>query len=163
MKTFKQFMEDEERKLVVQGVLVEDMQDKLRRLLSQIASATTAAGVVSLSQSAGIDLDQLDQMGIGIGEIMEFLKRARLTVDQFKILSSLRDDLKLRLRDQCFSDLSKFKGTTRWLDEKGKSIDACKKYCDMTKDEKACSKSGSTVYNFGRYKRVARNPFARRY
>ena len=156
-------MEDKERKLIGQSVLVEDMQDKLRKLLSQIAAASTAAGVVSLSQSAGIDLDQLDQMGIGINEIMEFLKRARLTADQFKILSSLKDDLKLRLRDQCFSDLSKFKGTSKWLDEKGKNIEACEKYCNMTKDEKACRKSGKMVYNFGRYKRIAKNPFAKRY
>lgn len=142
-------------------MLVEQWDLKLRRLLSLVTPAAAAAGILTLSQAVNIDLDQLDQMGINLEDITDFLKRAKLTAEQIKLLTSLRERLKLRLRDDCFADLSKFKGTTKWLDEKGKSAGACKKYCAMTKDEKACAKSGYMVHNFGRYKRVARNPFAR--
>ena len=161
MITFRQFLENEEKRFTDQDLFTEEWQGKLRNLLNQIATASAAAGVVSLGKSVGVDLDQLDQMGIGINDIMDFLKRARLTVDQIKILTSMKEDMLSRLKDQCHDDLSKFRGTTNWLKEKGNSIDACAKYCKLTKDEKACKKSGNMVYNFGRYKRVVRNPFAR--
>lgn len=141
----------------------EEWLGKVWGFLSRIATtASAAAGAVSLGQVAGVDIDQMDQMGIGVEQIADFIKRAKLTAEQIKILDSLREEMTRRLRDKCHADLDRFRGTADWLKEKRDSAEACDKYCKLKKDPKACGKSGKMVYDFGRYKRVARNPFPKK-
>ena len=129
----------------------ESSNSKLQTILKLLAGVTAGATAMS------IGLDQLDQYGININDIVDLINHAKLSAQQIKILTTAKE--KMELRDKCFTDP---KTGIDFHIRKSDQLQACEKYCKLTKDEKACKKVGYTVFPSRGRKRLIHNPFRTR-
>ena len=131
--------------------LNESSNSKRQTLLNLLAGVTAGTAAMSLG------LDQLDSFGININDIIDLINHAKLSAQQIKILTTTKE--KMELRDKCFTDPKTGKD---FHIRKSDQIQACEKYCNLTKDEKACNKAGITVFPFRGGKKLIRNPLSNR-
>jgi hypothetical protein len=135
------------------------LYDSNKKLLEILATASTVAAINSAGNQIGIDINQLDQFGIGIEQINDLLNHAKfyaITPIQIQLLNSAKQ--KIELREKCFKEPEKGRD---FHIRKNDQIEACDKYCKITKDKNACSKAGYISYHHRGRNIYKRDPFNR--
>lgn len=131
--------------------LNESSNSKRQTLLNLLAGVTAGATAMSLG------LDQLDSFGININDIIDLINHAKLSAQQIKILTTAKE--KMELRDKCFTDPKTGKD---FHIRKSDQLQACEKYCKLTRNKDACNKVGYTVSSFRGGKKLTKDPFSTR-
>lgn len=133
---------------------------KLLNILAAASAATTVTAIDSAGKQVGIDINQLDQFGIGIEQINDILHKVdfyAITPIQIQLLKAAKQ--KIELREKCFTEPEK--GMDFHI-RKNDQIKACDQYCKITKDQKACSKAGYRSYYHRGGRKYIKDPFSKR-